>query len=156
MKRTWNFAQVLQIIQKIPEDSLYLSISQFWWLNKLWFKTYIQKCTLSHVIILIISIVYWGYQDNFKPVYLFLRKRFRAHKNTSFLEIYASEKNCCLCCLVLAYLCFVSWLLLVMCFCARKIFFSKNRLEIVLITSVYNTTPEHFYTMLYHSRNTLF
>ena len=33
------------------------------------------------------SIVYWGYQDNFKPVYFFLRKRFCAHKNTSQAKI---------------------------------------------------------------------
>ena len=43
-----------QIVQKIPESyysCLYLSIGQVWWLNELWFKRYIQKCTLSHVLI---------------------------------------------------------------------------------------------------------
>ena len=50
-----TLASVLQIVQKIPENCLYLSIGQVWWLNKLWFKSYIQKCTLSHVLILIMS-----------------------------------------------------------------------------------------------------
>ena len=46
MKRTWNLASVLQIVQKIPENycpCLYLSIGQVWWLYELWFKRYIQK-----------------------------------------------------------------------------------------------------------------
>ena len=53
MKRTWNLALVLQLVQKIPESfcsSLYLSIGQIWWLNELWFKRYIQKCPLSQVL----------------------------------------------------------------------------------------------------------
>ena len=57
-KRTWNLAPILQIIQKIPENycpCLYLTIGQVWWLTELWFKRYIQKCMLSHVVILIIS-----------------------------------------------------------------------------------------------------
>ena len=58
--------------------------------------------------VIISSIVKWSYPDNFKPVYFFLRKRFLAHKNTSHLKVYAHVKNCCLCCLVLAYFCFVS------------------------------------------------
>ena len=32
-----------------------LSIDQVWWVNKLWLKRYIQKCTLSHVLILILT-----------------------------------------------------------------------------------------------------
>ena len=85
-------------------------------------------------------------------IYLFfLMKRFRAHKNTSHLEVYARVKNCCLCCLVLAYFCFVSSFSLVTCFCVREIFSSKkkkiiiinkiNRIEILQIVSIYNTTP---------------
>ena len=64
------------------------------------------------------------------------------YKNTSHLGVYARVKNCCLCCSVLAYFCFVSWFLLVTCFCECKIFSSNkiNRLEIILITSIYNTT----------------
>ena len=112
------------------------------------------------------SIVYRGYQDNFKPVFfLVFTKRFCAHKNMSHLEVYVRVKNCCLCCLVLAYFCFVSWFLLVTCFCARKIFSSKkkttkkqkqkqkqnnnnNKKFDNLITSIYNTTalvhPNHY------------
>ena len=80
-------------------------------------------------------------------IIIFFRKRFHIHKNMSHLEVYAHMKNCCLYCLVLAYFCFVSWFLLVVCFCACKIFSLKkknnkkiNRLEIVLITSLYYTT----------------
>ena len=73
------------------------------------------------------SIVYRGYQDNFKHIYFFLTKRFPVHKNTSHLEVYARVKRCCFCCLVLAYFCFVSWFSLVTCFCAREIFSLKKK-----------------------------
>ena len=56
LKGNWNLVPVLQIVQMIPESycpCLYLSIGQVWWLNKLWFKKYIQKCTLYYVLILI-------------------------------------------------------------------------------------------------------
>ena len=93
------------------------------------------------------SIVYWGYQDNFKPVYLFIyffwEKDFARTKRRHTLEVYTRVKNCCLCCLVLAYFCFSLLILLVTCFCAREIFSLKKiikSLEIVLITSIYNTT----------------
>ena len=81
----------------------------------------------------------------------FLTKRFLVHKNTSHLEAYARVKNCCLCCLALVYFCFVSWFLLVTCFCVREIFSSKkiNRLEIVLITSLYYTTEVYPYQPTY-------
>ena len=78
----------------------------------------------------------------FKVCLFFLRKRFCAHKNTSHLEVYPRVKNCCLCCILFAGFCFVSWFSLVTCFCAREIFSSKkkvNRLEIVRIASFYNT-----------------
>ena len=55
-KRTWNLAPVLQIVQKITENycpRLYLSGVQVWWLHEFWFKRYIQKCTLPHLLILI-------------------------------------------------------------------------------------------------------
>ena len=58
MKRTWSLPTVLQIVQKILASYwpfLYLSIGQVWWLNELWFKRYIQKCTLSRVLILIMA-----------------------------------------------------------------------------------------------------
>ena len=55
MKRSWNLAPVLQIVQKIPENycpCLYLSIDQVWWLNELWFKRYskmhLVSCTNTH------------------------------------------------------------------------------------------------------------
>ena len=62
LKRVWDLAPVLQIVQKIPENycpCLYLSIDQVWLLNELWFKRYIQKCTLRHVIILIMTSQIW-------------------------------------------------------------------------------------------------
>ena len=54
LKRSWNFALVLQIVQKIPEDycsCLHLSIVDLtslvtWWVVV---QKIIQKCTLSHV-----------------------------------------------------------------------------------------------------------
>ena len=53
---------VLQVVQKIPENyfpCLFLSIGQVWWLKDLWFKRYIQKCTLSQVLILIMTSQIW-------------------------------------------------------------------------------------------------
>ena len=61
-KRTWNLAPVLQIVQKILDNychCLYLSAGQVCWNNELWFKRYIQKCTLSHVLILIMTSPIW-------------------------------------------------------------------------------------------------
>ena len=62
LKRTWNLAPVSQIVQKIPKNycpHLYLSTGQVWWLHDLWFKRFIQKCTLSHVLILIVTSLIW-------------------------------------------------------------------------------------------------
>ena len=94
--------------------------------NNIHFSMYSFECTerLSNFYLHICdkdlrhsSIVYWGYQDNFKPVYyFFLTKKLRAHKNTSHFEVYARVKNCCICCLVLAYFCFPSW------FCLWRVF----------------------------------
>ena len=50
----WNLVTVLQIVLKNAENCcpcLYLSIDQVWWLYGLWFKRYIQKCTLFQVLI---------------------------------------------------------------------------------------------------------
>ena len=58
LKRTWNLASVLQIVQKVTVNyspCLYLSTGWVWWLHELWFKRYIQKCTLSHVLILVMT-----------------------------------------------------------------------------------------------------
>ena len=55
LERTWNLALVLQIVPMISEKyspCLYLSINDVWRVNELWFKRYIQKCTLSHIRIL--------------------------------------------------------------------------------------------------------
>ena len=52
----------LQIVQKIPENyspCLYLSIGQVQLLNELWFERYIQKCTLSYVLIFIMTLQIW-------------------------------------------------------------------------------------------------
>ena len=51
-----NYPQVLQIVQKVSEKycpCLHLSIDQVWWISDLWFKICIQKCTLSHELMLI-------------------------------------------------------------------------------------------------------
>ena len=53
LKMNRNLVPVFQIAEKIPENycaCLYLYIGQVWGLNVLWFKRYIQKCTLSHVV----------------------------------------------------------------------------------------------------------
>ena len=65
-KRTWNLAPVSQIVQKITENyctCLYLSTGQVWWLHDLWFKRYIQKCTLSHVLILVVTSLIWSIME---------------------------------------------------------------------------------------------
>ena len=62
LKMTWNLAPNLQTVQKIPGNycfCLYLSIDQVWWLNMLWFNRYTQKCTLSYVLILIMTSQIW-------------------------------------------------------------------------------------------------
>ena len=59
---TWNLAPVLQIVQKITESyfpSLYLSFGYVWWLHELWFKRYVQKYTLFHVLIFIVTSQIW-------------------------------------------------------------------------------------------------
>ena len=62
LKSTWNLAPVLQNVQRITKNycpCLYLSTGQVWWLHELWFKRYIQKCTLSHILILIVTSLIW-------------------------------------------------------------------------------------------------
>ena len=62
LKRTWNLVSVSQIVQKITENYCtcwYLSTGQVWWFHDMWFKRYIQKCTLSHVLILIVTSLIW-------------------------------------------------------------------------------------------------
>ena len=46
------------------------------------------------------------------------------HKTSDFhpLRKFERAKNCCLCCLVVPYFCFVGSFFLVTCFCAREIF----------------------------------
>ena len=98
------------------------------------------------------SIVYWSYEDNFKPVFFFLfdEKILGAQKHVTPRSLCELEKLLTLLFSVSLFF-FVSWFLLVTCFCAREIFLSKkktNRLEIVLITSIYYTTivmRQHFY-----------
>ena len=48
LKRTWNLAPVLQIIQTISKKYCPCSVSvdQVWLVNELWFKRYIQKYTI--------------------------------------------------------------------------------------------------------------
>ena len=62
LEKDLELGLVLQIVQKFLENycpCLYLSISQSWWLNELWFQTYILKCTLPHVLILIMTSSIW-------------------------------------------------------------------------------------------------
>ena len=50
-KRTWDLVPVFQIVRKIHENycsCFYLSIGHVWGPNELWFKRYIQKCTVSY------------------------------------------------------------------------------------------------------------
>ena len=58
IKNNLKFSPIPQIVQQIPESyclCIYLLIGQVWWDNELWFKRYIQKCTLYHVPILIMG-----------------------------------------------------------------------------------------------------
>ena len=58
----------------------------------------------------------WGYQDNPKPIYIFLQKNFertKKHQNAKqtisiLLEIFVHAKNCCPCCFLFASFCFIS------------------------------------------------
>ena len=94
------------------------------------------------------SIVKWGYQDHFKPVYFFLRKDFAQIKSTktqnkrlspSYKFLHA--KDCCLCCLVLLNFVLLFNVFLWVFLCAWKLFLKKiNKPEIVSTTSFYYTT----------------
>ena len=93
------------------------------------------------------SIVKWGYQDNFKPVYFFYKKISRTQKSpkrkqATFSEVYTHEKLLPLLfsvCLIL-----FCWLMFACeCFFLRVKFFREkniNRLKIVLITSFHYST----------------
>ena len=60
---------------------------------------------------------------NFEQASKFQHKAPSAKQTTFTLwKCFAHEKNCCLCCLVLAYFCFISWFVAVTCFCGREIF----------------------------------
>ena len=75
---------------------------------------------------------------NFKPVYYFFTKKFYTYKKRKRVQkaqkaqstkstkrkqtIFVPLKDCCLCCLLFAYFCFVSLLLLVSVFCVCRIF----------------------------------
>ena len=97
------------------------------------------------------SIVTWGYQDNFKPVYLFFTKRSRAHKKHQNTKqaTFILLKNCAreklLPLLLSVCLILFCWLMFA-CECflyVRNLFVKKkiiNRLEIVLITSFHCST----------------
>ena len=73
---TWTLPIVLQIVQKIRENYcsyLYLSIGHVRSPNELWFKRYIQKCTLYHVLILMMKSQIWkimGWLNIQKPEFL--------------------------------------------------------------------------------------
>ena len=69
IKKDLNLAQVLQIVQEIHENycpCLYLSIGQIWSLNEVWFKRSIQKCTLSHILILTMTPQIWQIMECLK------------------------------------------------------------------------------------------
>ena len=111
LKRTLNLAPVLQIFQKILENYcpwLYLLIGQVWWLNELWFRRYIRKWALSHVIILIMvtHLVNHGMVENTKNLIswewniAFLRNKeilnlfFRWHILESYRSVAEVTFNC--------------------------------------------------------------
>ena len=111
LKRTLNLAPVLQIFQKILENYcpwLYLLIGQVWWLNELWFRRYIQRWALSHVIILIMvtRLVNHGMVENTKNLIswewniAFLRNKkilnlfFRWHILESYRSVAEVTFNC--------------------------------------------------------------
>ena len=72
-------------------------------LLKVHFDYVIYICICVEVVLLIEAI--WTILSLF---IIFFMKIFHKHKSTTQLEVYAHMKNCCLCCLVLAYFCFVS------------------------------------------------
>ena len=86
LKKAWNLAPVLQILQKISEKycpCLYLSIDQVWLVNDLWFKRYVEKCTLPHVLILIMmSQIYMENQEIVKNT----KTRICQKQNITFFE----------------------------------------------------------------------
>ena len=96
LKRAWNLAAVLQIVQKILEKycpCLYLWIDQVWFVNELWFKRYIQKCALSHGLTLIIC-GRSGYRYRFLPEVTFnetLIKNQQPHNQTENNETAGAE-----------------------------------------------------------------
>ena len=53
-------------MEQVAKLNLYLSIDQIWCVNELWFKRYIQKCTLAHVLILMMSQMNHGMVKNAK------------------------------------------------------------------------------------------
>ena len=86
------------------------------------------------------SLVNWGYQAHFKPVYSFSQKDFTRIKKQQMqtndfcpLKRFRARKK------QPPSLFLVHWFLFCECFCACK-FFSQNRLKMVLIASVNYTT----------------
>ena len=57
--RIWSPPNCSKNLWKLLPLLLYLSNGQVWWLNELWFKRYIQKCMLSHVLKLIMTSQIW-------------------------------------------------------------------------------------------------
>ena len=62
----------------------------------------------------------------FQACLLFFEEKISRAQKHVLPRSFARVKNCCLCCLVLAYFCFVSWFSLVKS-CAREIFSSKKK-----------------------------
>ena len=105
----------------------------------------------------------WGYQDNFKPVYFFLRKEFERTKTTKIQNKWFPPSHKFLCVQKLLPLLFFVriflFLLVNVCFWvfsyAQNLFVKKkvNRLEIVSIASIHYTTdvypPQPAYWGLY-------
>ena len=91
LKRTWNLAPVLLIVQKIPENyfsCLDLSIGYVWWLNELWFKRYIQKCTMSLVLILIMMSQIWKIMGWLKITWIFWEQNIAFVRNKKILSLW--------------------------------------------------------------------
>ena len=109
-------------------------------------KAHVNRGLIDGVIgIHVRSIVKWGYQDNFKPVYLFIyffyekishTQKAPKHKTNNFHPL---RSLCAQNFVLLVNVCL--WVFL----CVRNLFAKKiNRLEIVLITSIHFTTSKKF------------
>ena len=96
-----------------------ISEVHFWIYPKLLFDKVLHESSIENEAIKAILSLFIFFHENI----LSLKKAPKC-KQTIFtlLEVFVHAKNCCIYCLVFPCFCFVSWFLLVTCFCALKIF----------------------------------